>query len=324
MGLVGGDGVSIAFGDIFDREVQFHTDIDVRFKMIGETDNGLTFGAFIDLDEGGAGSDAHADDAEHGGATMFVSGSFGTVTMGDTDGALDWALREAVLGDSIDDLEEHIGWAGNSGLDGSYDGQILRYEYAWETFATALSVETDDFGDTDPVIGLGGRYTWNFASGDITIGAGYQKADFSRNSSAGADIWGISLDADLYNGIRAVVNYSVYDAYDHGFSTYDWGEDSIGLALAYELDEWLVSLNWGQRDTNYDRVSPSSTTSEDDRYEGLSLVVNYDLGGGAVIQGGVAKGKVSESGVFTSVSGTFPYQFEDDYLKWSLGIAMSF
>ncbi|WP_298259682.1 porin, partial [uncultured Litoreibacter sp.] len=38
--------------------VQFFTDIDVTFTMSGETDNGLTFGASVDLDEGGAISNA--------------------------------------------------------------------------------------------------------------------------------------------------------------------------------------------------------------------------------------------------------------------------
>ncbi|KKL69695.1 hypothetical protein LCGC14_2112360, partial [marine sediment metagenome] len=41
MGIFGGDGI----------EDQFHTDIDVTFSMSGSTDNGLTFGASIDLDE---------------------------------------------------------------------------------------------------------------------------------------------------------------------------------------------------------------------------------------------------------------------------------
>ena len=71
MGIMGGDGIAD----------QFHTDIDVTFGMSGEADNGLSFGASVDLDEsigdsaeqGGGESQATRDDSQHGGATMFVA-----------------------------------------------------------------------------------------------------------------------------------------------------------------------------------------------------------------------------------------------------------
>ncbi|RMH39212.1 MAG: porin, partial [Alphaproteobacteria bacterium] len=39
MGVIGGTGM----------DAQFHTDIDATFSMSGTTDNGLTFGASVDL-----------------------------------------------------------------------------------------------------------------------------------------------------------------------------------------------------------------------------------------------------------------------------------
>ena len=66
---------------------QFHTDVEVTFSMSGETDNGLSFGGSVQLDEAGA-----ADPADDGGSAFFVSGAFGTLTVGDTDGALDFAM----------------------------------------------------------------------------------------------------------------------------------------------------------------------------------------------------------------------------------------
>ena len=101
MGIIGGSAI----------ETQFHTDIDVTFTMSGETDNGLTFGASIDLDESdGSGTGATAVGASaafgnttQGGETVFISGSFGTLTMGDTDGAFDWALTEVAIGGAIAD-----------------------------------------------------------------------------------------------------------------------------------------------------------------------------------------------------------------------------
>ncbi|MFV2035452.1 MAG: porin, partial [Halocynthiibacter sp.] len=73
LGVYGGTGI----------ETQFWSDLDVRFTLSGETDNGLTFGATIDLDEVGGGIPATTTQSQ----AVFLSGDFGTLTMGDTDGA---------------------------------------------------------------------------------------------------------------------------------------------------------------------------------------------------------------------------------------------
>jgi outer membrane protein OmpU len=110
--------------------------------MSGTADNGTTFGAAIDLDENAAG--VNQDDA---GVAIFISGDLGTLTLGDTDGALDWAMQEVDFNGAAsinDDHTTHAGFNGNGGLDGHYDGQILRYDYSFGDFSVALSVEQDD------------------------------------------------------------------------------------------------------------------------------------------------------------------------------------
>jgi outer membrane protein OmpU len=84
------------------------------------------------------------DDA---GVAIFISGDLGTLTLGDTDGALDWAMQEVDFNGAAsinDDHTTHAGFNGNGGLDGHYDGQILRYDYSFGDFSVALSVEQDD------------------------------------------------------------------------------------------------------------------------------------------------------------------------------------
>ncbi|MGR3344931.1 MAG: porin, partial [Paracoccaceae bacterium] len=103
IGIIGGDPT----------ETKFHSDLDVKFSLTGESDNGLSYGATIDLDEL-----ADGIDADGGPASVFISGAFGTLTLGDTDGALDWALKEAIIGGAIDDAHEHAGYNSHSGLDG--------------------------------------------------------------------------------------------------------------------------------------------------------------------------------------------------------------
>ena len=133
MGVTGGSGGT---------ETQFHQDVDVTFKMSGETDGGLTFGTAIDLDE------MDSDTTDDEGIEVYISGAFGRLGLGDTDGALDWAVSEVPAGPgSIADNQEHGAWYG-SHLDGMYDGQILRYDHTVPmgagTVGFAASLEMDD------------------------------------------------------------------------------------------------------------------------------------------------------------------------------------
>ena len=84
MGIVGGNTGAVT---------QFFTDANVTFSMSGTTDGGLEFGAELNLedlpDADGAGLTQGGATGPDGGETMYISGSFGKLTMGDTDGALD-------------------------------------------------------------------------------------------------------------------------------------------------------------------------------------------------------------------------------------------
>jgi outer membrane protein OmpU len=298
-----------------DMETQFHTDIDVTFTMSGTTDNGLTFGASIDLDESdgsgsidfecetleagvdlngggviGVGDDyslcdegeftaqgnSNAFDANvQGGETIFLSGDFGTITMGDTDGAFDWALTEITAGNagSIQDNETgHNGYNGNSGLDGTYDGQILRYDYTAGDFGVAVSLELDDDSGDDPVMGVGFRYGLMVSGGTINFGLGYQSADDDH-------VLGVSVSAAMDMGLTATINYAV----DQDDDTY------MGIGIGYTVDAITVYANYAE---NFD---------EDD---GWGFAAAYDLGGGASLH--------------------FGYGSDDDKDTWSLGASMSF
>jgi outer membrane protein OmpU len=298
MGVVGGDDV----------ETQFHTDIDATFTMTGETDGGLTFGANIDIDEidgDEENSSAAFSPDTQGGESIFVSGAFGTLTMGDTDGALDWALQEAIIGSAINDDHEHAGYNGNAGLDGTYDGQIARYEYAFADFSVAVSGEIDDDADDngDPVLGLGVKYATEFSGIGMAFGAGVQTIggldDIADRiaDDLGIDeedlpdditIFGLSADLDFAGGFRVILNYSDYD---------DIG-DHYGIAVGYTMDALTVAANYG----NFDNSDVADT-------DGYGLVANYDLGGGAELQAGYGHSDVDGG---------------EDSDTYSFGVAMSF
>ncbi|TBX16090.1 porin [Nioella sediminis] len=310
MGLVGGDMM----------ETQFHQDIDVTFTLTGTTDNGLTFGAAIDLDEaenigtdrGGNGDEATADcdvfhapercsddNADNDGFAVFISGNFGTVTMGDTDGALDWALTEAGNignpGSIADDETAHGGYLGSYG-DGSSDGQVLRYDYSFGDFAFAISMEQDtvggtssggtvDAGDTGGNMALGLRYSTSAGGVDLSLGLGYQSTDFGTANDQ--TIIGASVVASFAGGFSAGIQYS--DWSDVGGAA---GVDNshLGIGIGYSMDAISLHANYGEYDSGA---------------SGFGLAAAYDLGGGAGLHLGYGS---TDGGADT----------------WSFGLAMSF
>lgn len=279
MGIVGG-GV---YGD----EVQFWTDVDVTFTFAGETDNGLTFGGSVDLDE----NFAFAGTTQ-GGETIFISGAFGTLTMGDTDGALDWALQDVGMNATIDDAHTtHFGYNGNNVMDGfdGKDGQIARYDYSFGDFSFAASVEIDDTGVDDATFGVGAKYSTSFGGVDVGFGVGYQMASGPGFDSSAV---GVSADVKFGGGFQIIANYTSYDDVVTIFGATD---SHYGIGVGYTTGAISVSVNYGAWDAPGDP-------------QGYGVQAAYDLGGGAEIQAGYG---YSEVGAF-------------DTDQFSLGVAMSF
>jgi outer membrane protein OmpU len=232
--------------------VEFHHDLDVKFSLSGETDGGISFGAAIDLDEVSAGI---PDDS--GPATVWIKGSFGNLTLGDTDGAQDWANAEINMLSTIDDLQEHAGrWSGDF-LDGGNDGQILRYDNTFGDFGVAVSYEMDDVASND-ILALGLKYTADLGGVSLGLGLGYQENDTSDATS-------LSVKTS-FSGVDVVLNYA-----DLG------GTDYMGIGLGYTTGDLALHANYGEYDGGAD---------------GFAVVANYDLGGGASVQAGYADDSV--------------------------------
>lgn len=248
MGIVGGSGV----------DTEFFQDIDVNFKMSGETDNGLSFGAAVDLDEAGANLGEEDDD---NGFAIFISGDFGTVTMGDTDGALDWSIVEGGNagnpGSIADEETSYTGYAG-SYLDGSGDGQIVRYDNSIGDFSFAVSIEQDDTSGDNRGLTNGGNGDMGYAVavkgsfGDISWGLGYQKAAGADTDVIGA---GVSYSA---NGLSAALSGWTGDAAGVDI-------DHINIGFGYSMDAFSIHANF----------SDNSVAGD-----GWGLAASYDLGGG--------------------------------------------
>jgi outer membrane protein OmpU len=327
MGVRGGTGVTS----------QFHQDIDVTFTMSGTADNGLTFGAAIDIDESQGGAAFGGPD--DGGVAIFISGDFGTLTLGDTDGALDWAMTEVnVAGASLgDDETAHAGFSGNSFLDGHYDGQILRYDYSFGDFSVAVSVEQDDdtithgiafnipngFGSnnavtSDPIWAIGAKYSGMFAGGSFGVGIGYQWTDDGLDNIAGnqgVSVTGLSANVALDSGFSAAVNYSMIEV--TGATAITGGNDDgthMGIGIGYTFDAITVAANYGVYDWDAGAFDADA--------EGYGLVAQYDFGGGLAAHLGYGYSDV------TAINGANTIGQAASTLgssnTWSFGLSMSF
>ncbi|MGB8815351.1 MAG: porin [Paracoccaceae bacterium] len=302
MGIVGGDAYAAT---------QFWTDVNVKFTMTGTTDGGLEFGAVVALDDinrdvlvavpgalptdpvtyvldrnGSAGGDATKVQND---VSVFISGTFGKITMGDTDGGFDWAMSElSTLTSIADDHTSHAGFSGNGGLDGLLDGQVMRYEYSFGDFAAAVSAEVDDAGVLDPILGLGVKWSGDMGGTGIALGLGYQ-------SGNDLSIVGVSAIATMASGFRAGVNFSQFS---NDLAPLN-DTDHAGIMLGYTTGALSVEANYGQ----YDVAAVGADS------EGFGLVANYDLGGGAKVMAGY---------------GNSSFEVGPDVDSFSIGLGLSF
>ncbi|MBU9697811.1 porin [Rhodobacteraceae bacterium HSP-20] len=296
-------------------DATFHQDVEVSFALSGETDGGLSFGAGIDLDETNVGL---GDDS---GTTVFVSGAFGKITMGDTDGALDWAVADAgALTSMGDDHTTHVNYFGAGGLDATFDNQVLRYEYSFGDFGVAVSLEqasngSSAVGTLDDNVGIGATYSLDMAGTAVKLGLGYQTGTVivsgdnpntlddpltfaveNREATvrAGADVWGLSASAELANGISGSLGYTdtSVDGVGNDYS-------NLGLGVTYTTGALSLHVNYGSTDPE---VGASDSS--------YGLAANYDLGGGAVVMAGYG----SDVDAFTA----------GDQAQYSIGLGLSF
>ncbi|MFD0982055.1 porin [Tropicimonas aquimaris] len=328
-------GVAGSGGDI-DREVGYIQSIDVRFAMSAETDGGLAFGGTIDLEDAmdiaASGSDS-ADVKGYADFTVFISGEFGTVTMGDTDGALDWALQDPAAvgspGTIADDETAHFGRQ-DTYLDGDYDGQILRYDYSYGDFGFAVSLEMDGANDAeldaedrdryDPLWAVGARWNPELGAGTLKLGIGYQAGDeggvtFGSDDvnitvpfGQDATVWGLSGAYEMDNGFSIGAVYSDWDSNELK-DGYHW---AIGGGFSWEA--FSISANYGEH-------SFEAKGGGDVDTSGWGLAMGYDLGGGLSVLAGYGSSDAKAKG-FDDDDATS--NGDIDWDSYSLGLSMSF
>ncbi|MXU64829.1 porin [Oceanomicrobium pacificus] len=297
------------------KGTKFVKDFDFDVAYSGTSDNGLSFGANADLDNNTVASSVSA----------FVSGGFGTITLGDTDGAYDKGMIE-IAGGGIDD---EASWEnGHAGLDGLGDAErVLRYDFSAAGFTASLSAEIagqinkDAGAYGDEIFGVGLGYASSTGTVDWGVGAGYQQGKLKCSATAAASSLcgttlsgaaGGALDETLkVYGISGFVGFSgftvnaAYEKRDADFSDagfLDQSGESYGISGTYTTGAATIGAQYSHYKTDSNVFADGT---------GYGLWVDYDLGGGLVASVAAGQAQSSDSSV-------------DDVTRIGAGLSMSF
>jgi outer membrane protein OmpU len=264
----------------------------VRFgvNMTGETNSGITFGATIRADNaiGGTGGELGQTAGE-----VFVSGSFGTLTMGDTNGADEQWVGDLV-GDysltGLGDLDE-TAFISNGGSFGGDDTNsffedpearpTIRYDY--EIAGFGLSVSSNKKLNS---VGVGGGYAGEFGGGTFNIGLGYY--DYEEFTAINSETFGVA-DVIIPGGKQysAVLGGTFGDfggniIYDNADSDGS-GFQSLGIGLTAGFGDFDVGAWYRQV------IEADGGLTSWDGSNAYGISGQYDLGGGASVMGGVVQ-----------------------------------
>jgi outer membrane protein OmpU len=242
--------------NIDESDLGFTSRIRISFSASGETDAGLQFGGSIRADNAVGGNAGTA-------GSVFISGTFGKISMGDVSGA-----PEAAVGDlsgvgltGLGDYNEFV-YLSNS------DRPAARWDYTVADLGLHVSADNprDDNATTaDPALGIAVTY----GMGDISAGLGYETTG----------------DVDhIIGGVAA------------GF-----GDATVKVIYGSADDSTAADLDFDQYGMSLDFVSGATTfTAYFRTVEGngalagsgsvYGLGVSYDLGGGASIVAGYVDG----------------------------------
>jgi outer membrane protein OmpU len=205
-------------------DAMFTSRVRINFTATGETDGGLSFGASVRNDQMGNGNTANGD------STVFISGAFGKLTMGDVGGAAD-ALVGQVDGvglTGLGDLNE-IGFLGNTKTAALYEYSAGALSFAVglgqtgsDGYSVAAKYSTDAYS-----VALGyedvAAATLLSLSGSATFSGATVKAKIADSNVAGADMAYALSVGYVMSGANVTAFYS------------DAGTAAYGLGASYDL-----------------------------------------------------------------------------------------
>ena len=313
-----------------DAGMSFNSRVRVAFTLTQETDAGVTFGGSVRADNASAGNNGK-------GGSVFMTGAFGKISMGDVDGAAESAVGNlsAVGYTGLGDFNEAIYLQqGNSDLDSNekYSEFALPaalYQYTtgaasfyvglgnpggieisakgFNTYAdsdTKKEKPTNENVVSDTIIdqtyGLGVKYSVD----NYSIGVGYESLNLSgivtKASTKAQSEFDETLDNWIIGGSATFGGFTLKAQYGQADGNI-LDMTQYGISGDYSFDAFTVTAFW--RSVELKTVNDTKEAKS----EPFGLGVTYDLGGGASIAAGVVD----------------PDRFDEDY-RADLGVNFNF
>ncbi|WP_282058843.1 porin [Lentibacter algarum] len=249
-----------------DDGFKVQSNIDIFVNATVETDNGVTFSADINMedlsgtnttDTTPAGTEDDVAPGKSAGnsvtSVVSVSGGFGKIAFGNTDGALDRSTTEVYRTVGAD----YELWGGV--IDNSDAENILRYEYTIGGLRIAASNS-----ESDDANGFGVNYTHAMGDMSVNVGAAYE----TSSAGAGEDITAVSLGMDMGNGLGVRVAY--WESENDAGATV---KDQTDVGIQYKAGDLTLAAAYMMNDV--------------DNSDNYTVFAEYGLGAGVTAFGGV-------------------------------------
>ena len=224
-------------GVVYDgNDFGFNSRLRVQFTLSGETDTGLAFGGSIRADNA---SDAGGGNVDTGGMTagsVFISGDFGRLSMGDVAGA-----AEFIAGDLAGVGMTGLRFLNENTYLSNADRAAARYDYSIEGFTFAISADEPRDSNTASIAvgytmdGFGAGIGYERVSSDVDHVIAYASATFegvTAKATYGRQS-GLPLARDQYglsvSGSFDAVTVTAFGRRDFSSNTH------YGLGASYDL-----------------------------------------------------------------------------------------
>lgn len=257
----------------------FSSRVRIVFTASGETDSGLSFGASMRADQEAGNDAANGSGGEsNGDSTVFLSGAFGKLTMGDVSGAADALVGQVSgVGYGPNDDTQEINFIGTVKT-------ALYYEYSAGAFTFGAGIGQMDsevlFDDGDATT-VDGVDTYNigvkYAADGYSVALAWETAEDPLSSDS-VDM--ISLGGSATFG-AATVKARISDVDVSGVDT------AYALSVDYAMGATTLTAFYVDYGNSSELLNPYDSGDSDITHIGLGAA--YDLGGGATLAGGVTR-----------------------------------
>ncbi len=289
------DGDPVAGGNADYDGVDVYSDTEIHFVPSITLDNGIQFGANIQL-EGNTSGDQIDE------SYMFIKGSFGEVLIGSENSAgykmrygppnpgivgINSGTMSAWIPFSVGGAQLFRGTLGTTALEVSTNNDSQRITYFTPRFSGfqlgasyARDGEQDSSGAVDTneelhdIIDIGANYVNTFGDASVAFSGRWGTAD--DNSGANSSVWGLGLRVG-FGGFTLGGEY----AEQNGASSARQNGEAWGVGVAYETGPWGMSLEYFHGENQDD--NPLVSSSDDETLEQFMVQITYAVAQGVAV-----------------------------------------